>query len=64
MSKESVAKYNHDAWIFPPTHKTPVRWHVTSRVVIGFVGICSKFWIGKFNVICLIIYVTSRFILR
>ena len=49
MSKSPVIKFNPDSWLFPSPHRTPLKWKLSSRLVMAAVGSLSKIWIGKFR---------------
>lgn len=48
LTKSPVAKFNPDSWLFP-SHRTPWKWKISSRLVLAAVGTFSKLWIDWLN---------------
>ncbi|KAK7101823.1 hypothetical protein V1264_020148 [Littorina saxatilis] len=49
MSKLPTPQVYPDSWLFPSIYRTPLKWKISSRLVMAAVGACSKIWIEWLN---------------
>lgn len=49
ISKAPSLKFNPDSWLFPPANNTPLKWKLSSRLVMAAVGTFSKIWLEWMN---------------